>query len=153
MKSTKTIKKLRQQKRAQNRRANFILLPNEILLKIANAQAVHAITCQKVREWQLCVLPLIKYVTLAPGLNYFAQNCVEIEKASVKNRAISEYLRLCSVVGSLRDAEFAIGEMLYKELFASVPLCEFFDKLTINDCYETVNGLMEVIKCVEMTAK
>lgn len=153
MKSTKTIKKLRQQKRAQNRRANFILLPNEILLKIANAQALHASTCQKVREWQLCVLPLIKYVAFAPGLNYFAQNCVEIEKASVKNRAISEYLRLCSVVGSLRDAEFAIGEALYKELFASVPLYNFFDKLTINDCYETINGLMEVIKCVETTAK
>lgn len=153
MKNPKTIKKLRQQKRTQNRRANFILLPNEILLKIANAQALHASTCQKVREWQLCVLPLIKYVAFAPGLNYFAQNCVEIEKASVKNRAISEYLRLCSVVGSLRDAEFTIGEVLYKELFASVPLCSFFDKLTINDCYETINGLMEVIKCVEATAK
>ena len=60
MKSTKTIKKLRQQKRAQNRRANFILLPNEILLKLADAQATHSNICQKVREWQLCVLPLIK---------------------------------------------------------------------------------------------
>lgn len=153
MKSTKTIKKPRQQKRAQNRRANFVLLPNEILLKIANAQAVHTITCQKVREWQFCTLPLIKYVVFAPALNYFAQNCTEIEKASAKNGSISEYLRLCSVVGSLRDIEFVIGEMLYKELFASVPICNFFKTLTINDCYETINGLTEVIKCVETTAK
>lgn len=153
MKSTKIIKKLRQQKRAQNRRANFVLLPNEILLKLADARLVHANTCQKVREWQLCVLPLIKYVAFAPGLNYFAQYCTEIEKASVKNGSISEYLRLCSVVGFLRDTEFAIGEAIYKELFASVPLCNFFDKLTINDCYETINGLMEVIKCVEAMVK
>lgn len=153
MKSTKTIKKLQQQKRAQNRRANFVLLPNEILLKLADARAVHSNICQKVKEWQLCVLPLIKYVAFAPGLNYFAQNCTEIEIASAKNGSISEYLRLCGTVGFLRDAEFAIGEALYKELFASVPICDFFDKLTINDCYETINGLMEVIKCVEATAK
>ena len=86
-------------------------------------------------------------------IKLFAQNCTEIEKASVKNGSISEYLRLCGTVGFLRDAEFAIGEVLYKELFASVPLCNFFDKLTINDCYETINGLAEVIKCVETTAK
>ena len=153
MKSTKTIKKLRQQKKTQNRRANFTLLPNEILLKLVDALAVHSNICQKVREWQLCVLPLIKYVVFAPGLNYFAQNCMEIEKASVRNGSISEYLRLCGIVGFLRDAELAIGEVLYKELFASVPLCNFFDKLTINDCYETINGLAEVIKCVEATAK
>lgn len=153
MKSPKTIKKLRQQKRAQNRRANFVLLPNEILLKLADARTVHANICKKGRGWQLCVLPLIKYVVYAPGLNYFAQNCTEIEIASAKNGSISEYLRLCGVVGFLRDEEFAIGEVLYKELFASVPLCNFFDKLTINDCYETINGLMEVMKCVEATAK
>lgn len=153
MKSTKTIKNPPRRKRAQDRRANFILLPNEILLKLADAQAFHANICQKVREWQLCVLPLIKYVAFAPGLNYFAQNRVEIEKASVKNGSIFEYLRLCGVVGFLRDAEFAVGEVLYKELFASVPLCNFFDKLTINDCYETINGLTEVIKCVETMAK
>lgn len=153
MKSTKTIKKLRQQKRAQNRRANFVLSPNEILLKLADARAVHSNTCQKVREWQLCVLPLIKYVAFAPGLNYFAQNCAEIEKDCVKKDRINDYLRLCTANAFLRDTDFAIGEVLYKELFASVPLCNFFDKLTINDCYEIINGLMEVIKCVETTAK
>lgn len=153
MKSTKTIKKLRQQKRAQNRRANFVLSPNEILLKLADARAVHSNTCQKVREWQLCVLPLVKYVAFAPGLNYFAQNCAEIEKDCVKKDRINDYLRLCTANAFLRDTDFAIGEVLYKELFASVPLCNFFDKLTINDCYEIINGLMEVIKCVETTAK
>lgn len=153
MKSTKTTKKLRQQRRAQNRRANFVLLPNEILLKLADARTVHANICQKVREWQLCVLPLVKYVAFAPGLNYFAQNCAEIEKYCVKKDRINDYLLLCTANAFLRDTDFAVGEVLYKELFASVPLCDFFDKLTINDCYETINGLMEVIKCVEATAK
>lgn len=153
MKSTKTTKRLRQQNRSQTKKTGFVLPPGEILLKLADARAFHSKICQKVKEWQLCVLPLIKYVAFAPSLNYFAQNCAEIEKDCVKKDKINDYLRLCTANAFLRDADFAIGEVLYKELFAEVPLCIFFDVLTVKDCYETINGYTEVIKCVEVMAR
>lgn len=153
MKSTKTTKKLRQQNRFQTKKTNFVLLPDAILQKLVNARKFHFKICQGVKEWQLCVLPLIKYVAFAPSLNYFAQNCAEIEKNCVKMHLIDDYLRLCTANAFLRDADFAIGEVLYKELFAEVPLCNFFDTLTVKDCYETINGYTEVIKCVEVMAK
>ena len=131
----------------------FTLSADELLMREVRLEVECAKRLEDLNEWELCAIPLIKYVCSAPFVEYVVQNLQTIRDDCTAKNDERSYGLLVTAVSGWRDRIYAIGEALYKELFGNIPLHNFWKSLSVADCCKIINAYGEAVKCAVKTAQ